>query len=87
MGQFEQILKHDRRIGARIILVGQFRQRGTGIALHHHFEQVEDPGPVGQAQHVADGAFIDLPRRMGDRLVEQGKRVAHRTFRRPGDQG
>ena len=80
MGEFGQIGHHRRRIGPRIILVAQFMQGGRNIALHHRLEQIDHPCAVGQPQHRADNLAIDLARAMGNRLIEQRQRVAHRAF-------
>ena len=56
------------------------------VAAHHRLEQVDDAGAVGEAEHVPHVVGAHRPCRMGDRLVEQRERVAHRAFGGAGDQ-
>ena len=45
------------------------------------FEEIDDAGAVGEAQHLPHGIGVHDAGRMRDRLVEQRQRVAHRAFR------
>ena len=76
-------------VGAHVILLFQNAQRARRVALHHGLEEVDDAGAVGHAQHVAQAERRDgaAARAMGDGLIEDRERVAHRTLRRAGDQG
>ena len=56
------------------------------IASHHRIEDVEALRTIGQAQHVADGLFLDRSLAVGDRLVQQRQRVTHAAVGRPCQQ-
>ena len=61
-------------------------QRRAGIAFQHRLHQIEDAGAVGQAEQPTYRVCLDLVAAEGDGAVEDGERVAHRAFRRAGDQ-
>ena len=78
--------KHHRRIGADVVLLAQFVERGGDVALHQRLEQIDHAHAVGQAQHLPHVLGAHRPGRMRDRLIEQRKRIAHRAFGRARDQ-
>ena len=85
-----QQVEHDLgRLGAEGVELAEGADGATGIALQDMFEEVQGPGPVGQAQHVADqGSGHGLPGvGLDDGLVQQGLGVPHRALGGPGDQG
>ena len=52
-------------------------------AIAARAEEVQHPPAVGEAEHGAHLLGRGLPRAMGDGLVEQAERVAHRALGRP----
>ncbi len=85
MREFGEIGEHRGGLGAGTELVLQLRQRRRRIAAHDMLEEIDDPRPVGQPQHVVHGIGRDRAAAMGDRLVENRQRVAHRALRGTGD--
>ena len=94
MGEFGQIAEHHGRIGAGIVLVAQFFDRRGDVGAHQRIEQFDNARAVGEPKHLP---YIFSPHRssrggaglrsgMCDRLIEQRERIAHRTFRRTGNQ-
>ena len=72
------------------IKAGQGLERGSSAAGEHMLEKVEQPPPIGEAEHRADGslrdrtvAFRDARR---DGLVEHREPVAYRALRGSCDQ-
>ncbi len=51
-----------------------------GIAAKHQLEEVANPAPVGEAEHVADLLGGDGAAAVGDRLVEDRESVASGAF-------
>ena len=86
MGQLRQVLEHHQGVGAGGIHLAQEIQGRGGPAAHHRLEEIEDPGPVGQAQHILDVVLLDRAAAQGDRLVQQREPVAHRAVGGPCDQ-
>ena len=74
---------------AHVILLFQNAQRTRRVALHHGLEEVDDAGAVGHAQHIAQAQRRDgaAARAMGDGLIVDRERVAHRALGGAGDQG
>ena len=87
MGEFGEVCEDHGRVRAGIILVAEFGQRAGDVALHERLEQVDDACPVGEAQKPAHLFPGHRAAAMGDGLVQQGERIAHRAFRRAGDGG
>ncbi len=87
MGEFGEIGEDDGGVGARIILVAEFLQGALHVAAHQRLEQVDDAGAVGEAQQAAHFLRPHRAAAMGDGLVQQRERIAHRAFRRAGDGG
>ena len=85
MVEFGEIGQHRDRVGADIVLGAEGVERGRDIALHQVLEQFDDARPVGQAQHGAHLLGCDRAGTMGDRLVEDRQRVAHRSLGGAGD--
>ena len=66
----------------RLVELGERRRR---IAGEDQLQQPADASAVGEAEHVADLVGGHRSRAMRDRLVEDRKPVAGRTFGGPGD--
>ena len=77
VADLEQILRHGDRVSAQGVEPAEALQRSLGVAAHHRVEQVEQLQPVAEAQHRLDQLAVHGPLGGGDRLVEQGQRVAH----------
>ena len=73
-------------IGADIVLLAQFLQRGGDIALHQRFEQIDHAHAIGKPEHLPHVLGAHRAGRMRNRLIEQRQRIAHRAFRRARDQ-
>ena len=88
VADLKQVLEHDRRVGAGLVQGAEHLEGLGRSAAHHRLEQVEDPRPVGQAEHGAHRLGLD-PAAAGqrDRLVEQRQAVAHRAVGRARDGG
>ena len=86
MGELGEIGQHHRGIGAGVVLVAQLAQRRRQIAAHHRLEQVDGARPVGQPQHLPHVLAAHQTGRVGDGLIEQGERIAHRTLGGARDQ-
>ena len=71
VGELGEVGQHHRRISADVVLLTQFLERGRDIALHQRLEQIDDAGPVGQAQHVAHVLGRTGPAAWAMRLIEQ----------------
>ncbi len=72
MGQFQQILEHQDRIGPAIVKGPEACQRTGRVTLQHRFNKIEHLMAVGHAEHVAHSGLVD--RRPGcerNCLVEQ----------------
>ena len=84
MHEFCKIGENERGIGALIILLFQSIQGGGDIALHDIFKQIDNAGAIGDAEHVADRLRANLigggGRAMGNGLIKQRERIAHRAF-------
>ncbi|GJE72535.1 hypothetical protein CHKEEEPN_4092 [Methylorubrum podarium] len=87
MGEAGEVREHHRGVGAGIVLRPELGEGGGHVAAHRRLEQVDDPRAVGEPEHVAHACRGDRARAVGDRLIEQRERVAHRAFRRAGDGG
>ncbi|MDF9865854.1 hypothetical protein M2437_004836 [Methylorubrum pseudosasae] len=87
MGEAGEIREHHRRVGARVVLGANLGEGGRHIAAHHRLEQIDDARAVGEAQHVAHARSRDRARPVGDGLIEQRKRIAHRALGGAGDGG
>ena len=57
-----------------------------GVAADNRVQQIVEPPAVGEAQHRQHVAGLDLAAAMRQRLIEDGKPVAHRAFRRARDE-
>ena len=86
MGELGEIGEHHRRIGADVVLLAQFLQRGGDVAFHQRFEQVDHPHAVGEAEHLPHVFRAHGTCRVGNGLIEQRETIAHRAFRRARDQ-
>ena len=79
-----------RNSSSVIVLILQEPERAGHVALHDRLKQVDHAGTVGHAEHVAHAIFRNLAvrrrRTMRNRLIEQGQRIAHRTFGGARDQ-
>ncbi len=87
MGEFEQVLQHDHRVGAGIMHFCQRRKHCRRIAAHCLLEQLEHAAAVGETQHIAHLRGIDYAAAMGDRLVEHRKAVTYRAVGGARQQG
>ena len=87
MGEGGEVLQHDARLGADVILVLQERQGIGDPPGHQRLEEIDHTAAVGEAEHAADVLGDDPPGAMGDGLVEQRQRIARRSFRRARDHG
>ena len=83
--EFGEVGQHHDRIGADVILFAKFLERARNIAARQRIEQVDHPGAVGEAEHLAHRIGAHEACRMRDRLIEQRQRIAHRAFRRTRD--
>ena len=89
VGVIHQIIDHHHRIGPKGIEAAKLLQRCVGGARHYLLKEGNGRSAVRQPQHVAHHgggrglAAIGLD----NGLIEQRKCIAHRAFRRPGDQG
>ena len=86
MRDLGQIAQHHDRIRPVGILPAQFVQGARRIARHDRLEQVHHPAPVGKAQHRAHLIRRRFAGTVGNCLIQQAHRVAHRPFRGPRDQ-
>ena len=86
MNGVAEIGDHLAWLGTVAIEPGELRQRAAGIALQHRLEQIEDAHPVGKTKQPAHRVGLDLARAEGDSAIEDRQRIAHRAFRRAGDQ-
>src|SRR3984893_18824174 len=89
MNEFRESGKHFGRIGAKVMKLLEGAEGLRHLAAHEGLEKINDPAPVGETQHSAQGVCGDRAgqsRAMSDRLIEKRKRVAHRAFRRAGDE-
>ena len=88
MGEVQKIPHHAFGVGPRRVKLGKLGQRRADLPSHHRFEQGEDLGAVGEAEHGPDRVFTDAgplaDRRQG--LVEDREPVADRAVGGPGDQ-
>ena len=80
VAELGEVGEHHRRVGPGIVLCPKLAQRPGDVALHRELEQVDDARPVGKAEHAADLVQRDSAAGMGDRLVENRERVAHRAL-------
>ncbi len=80
MHEFRKIREDRHGVGAGIILAFEFGEGGGDIALHHRLEEVDDARAIREAQRGTHGLRLDIPAAMGDRLIHQRERVAHRAF-------
>ncbi len=81
MGEVGEIGQHHGRVRTRLVLAAEFGKRcGRDITAHDMLEKVDDTGPVGKAQHGADGIGMNHAAAMRDRLVEQRETVTRRAF-------
>ncbi len=83
VGEVGKVGEDHGRIGAGFVLRGELVERAGDIALDDMLEQVDDPRPIGKAEHRAHGFDLDRTAAMGDRLIEQRQAVARRAFRCP----
>ena len=81
-----QVGHHLRGLGAVAIERGEKLQRSAGVASKHRLQEIEDAPAVGKTEQPAHRVSLDLAGTEGDGAVEDGECVAHRAFRRPGDQ-
>ena len=87
MRRLQQILHDNERIGADIVKLRQVGERFGDLAAHHLLEQIEHAAAIRQSQHAAHAFGVDrLAFLMRDGLIQQRKRVAHRTFGGARDQ-
>ena len=69
-GRAFEIGQHHRRVRTRLVLAPKFGKGGRDITAHNMLEKVDDTGPVGKAEHGADGIGMNHAAAMRDRLVE-----------------
>ncbi len=62
-------------------------ERTRRVAAENHFGQIEDAAAIGEPQHGAHGFGGDVAFAHGDRLIENGKPVAHGPFRGARNEG
>ena len=86
MGRLHQVAQDHHRVGAQVILLTQPVQGFGDFPRHQRLKEIEDTGAVGQPQHGAGLFFCGRAAAMGDGLVEQRQRIAHRAFGGAGDQ-
>ena len=88
MGERREVGQDHRRVGAGVVVRAQARRKRPATSPRMmRLEQVDDLGPVGEAQHRREpSSAVTCPAAVGDRLIEQGERVARRTFGRARDQ-
>ena len=89
MNEFGETGQDFGGVGAKIVEFPQNAQSLGHLAAQENFEKIDDPAPVGKPQHRAQGVSGDRAgqtRSMGNGLIEQRKRVAHRAFRRARDE-
>ncbi len=67
-------------------MAAQLAERAGGVAAHQGVEQVDDPAGIGEPEHLPHVFRAHRAGCMGDRLVEQRERVAHRAFGGARDQ-
>jgi hypothetical protein len=72
-------------IAAFSMLGLHFSERRRAVAAHDRRKEIDDAAPVGKAEHCTDPVGSDGGAAVGDRLVEQRERIAHRTLRGTGD--
>ncbi|MBV6488911.1 MAG: hypothetical protein GHHEDOFH_02881 [Pseudorhodoplanes sp.] len=87
MREIGEVGQDDGRVGAGIVLAAQFGERRRDVPAQQCVEQIDDARAVGEAEHFAHMIGLHGARGMGDRLVEQRERVAHRALRRARDHG
>ncbi len=87
MGELGEIGKDDGRVGADVVLRPQFLQRRCGVSLHQGLEEIDDAHAIGKAEHLLHVLGAHDSCRMGNRLIEQRKRIAHRAFCGARDKG
>jgi hypothetical protein len=86
MGDLRQIAQDRHGIGPVGVLPAKLGQRARRVAAHDRLEEVQDPAPVGKAQHRADLIGAGFARAMGDGLIEKAHRVADGAFGGAGDE-
>ncbi len=87
MAEFGELDQQLGGIGAGEMQLRRQFERRRDLAGHGVGEEVDDLAAIGEAEHRAQVGGFDLARRaVGDRLVEQRQRVAHRAFGDAGDQ-
>jgi len=62
------------------------RHHARAVSRRHGVEQAHQVPLIDRAQHAAHGLFRQIARAIGNRLVRQRQRIAHRPARRLADQ-
>ena len=81
MAEFGKLDQHLAGIGAGVMQARGQIERRSDLAPHRAFEEVDDLAAIGKAEHgayVADAHAVAGT--MGDALIEQRQRVAHRAL-------
>ena len=69
MGEIGKVGEDHRRACTGLILRGELGERSGDVATDDMREKVDDAGPIGKAEHGANGRRLDHAAAMGDRLV------------------
>ncbi len=71
MGQVQEILEQERRIGAGLIERCEKAECRGRLSPHQQIEQIEDLAAIGEAHHVADLLLADLAFGQRQRAVQK----------------